>query len=174
MRNRVSAEDRPHSLVQKGRPRVGQIKGATSASPQLTTFQRLPCLSLWERWPSAARTERGNEGAKPSQSPAATVPPKGEPRGAYIGTRNGAGPSLPLPLGEVSERSEDGEGRCNALSVTCGDSSPRGRAKGVYPRVGMGNGAYRYRYAPFTVLRPLGTRGRRACRAMPPISAFSD
>ena len=42
-------------------------------------------------------------------------------------------PPLPLPLGEVSERSEDGEGTqgCKALSVTCGDSSPRGRAKAV-------------------------------------------
>ena len=40
---------------------------------------------------------------------------------------------LPLPLGEVAERSEDGEGKrgCNALSVTFGDSSPRGRAKGL-------------------------------------------
>ena len=39
---------------------------------------------------------------------------------------------LPLPLGEVDERSEDGEGKlgCNALSVTFGDSSPKGRAKG--------------------------------------------
>ena len=33
---------------------------------------------------------------------------------------------LPLPLGEVAERSEDGEG---TLSVTCGDSSPSGGAK---------------------------------------------
>ena len=49
---------------------------------------------------------------------------------------------LPLPLGEVAERSEDGEGiqGRNALSVTFGDSSPSGRAKGVY------------RYAPLTVL----------------------
>ena len=39
---------------------------------------------------------------------------------------------LPLPLGEVDERSEDGEGKlgCNALSVAYGDSSPKGRAKG--------------------------------------------
>ena len=38
---------------------------------------------------------------------------------------------LPLLLGEVSERSEDGEGKLgrNTLSVTFGDSSPRGRAK---------------------------------------------
>ena len=42
-------------------------------------------------------------------------------------------PPLPLPLGEVAERSEDGEGKLgrNALSVTFGDSSPGGRAKGV-------------------------------------------
>ena len=48
---------------------------------------------------------------------------------------------MPLPLGEVAERSEDGEGWNSvaqlltrkdrkALSVTFGDSSPRGRAKG--------------------------------------------
>ena len=42
---------------------------------------------------------------------------------------------MPLPLGEVSERSEDREGKLGrkALSVTFGDSSPRGRAKGMYP-----------------------------------------
>jgi len=36
-------------------------------------------------------------------------------------------------MGEVAERSEDGEGilGCNTLSVACGDSSPRGGAKGV-------------------------------------------
>ena len=51
---------------------------------------------------------------------------------------------LPLPLGEVAERSEDGEGKpgCNTLSVTFGDSSPKGRAKGV-PALGRKNGAYR-------------------------------
>ena len=37
------------------------------------------------------------------------------------------------------------------LSVTCGDSSPKGRAKASY--IGTRNGAYLYRYAPFTVLR---------------------
>ena len=38
---------------------------------------------------------------------------------------------LPLPLGEVAERSEDGEGKWvrKARSVTFGDSSPSGRAK---------------------------------------------
>ena len=40
---------------------------------------------------------------------------------------------MPLPPGEVAERSEDGEGKlgCSTLSVTFGDSSPRGRAKGL-------------------------------------------
>ena len=49
---------------------------------------------------------------------------------------------LPLPLGEVAERSEDGEGKpgCKALSVAYGDSSPKGRAKGVYH--GTKNGAH--------------------------------
>ena len=51
----------------------------------------------------------------------------------HCGVMNGT--PLPLSLGEVSERSEDGEGElgCNTLSVTFGDSSPRGRAKGMYP-----------------------------------------
>ena len=59
-------------------------------------------------------------------------------------------------MGEVAEPSEDGEGiqGCKALSVTCGDSSPRGRAKRVYLHFGTGNGAYLYRYAPFTVSQP--------------------
>ena len=46
-------------------------------------------------------------------------------------------------MGEVAERSADGEGKkdntqafekdCNTLSVTCGDSSPKGSAKGRNP-----------------------------------------
>ena len=41
-------------------------------------------------------------------------------------------------MGEVAERSEDGEGipGCNTLSVTFGDSSPKGR-RGVYPALEM-------------------------------------
>ena len=51
-----------------------------------------------------------------------------------VGRHSGMEPHpLPLPLGEVAERSEDGEGTLSykALSVTCGDSSPGGRAKGL-------------------------------------------
>ena len=54
------------------------------------------------------------------------------------------------PVGEVAERSEDGEGQIGnvnrkmlkALSVTCGDSS-----QGII--YWHRNGAYLYRYAPF-------------------------
>ena len=40
----------------------------------------IPCLSLWERWPNAERTERENEehtNISPSQSPSVTASPKG-------------------------------------------------------------------------------------------------
>ena len=117
------------------------------------------CLSLWERWPSAARTERANNGNVQSEnagtSQADDVPraqgssvtwvtalPKGEPRHRILAqemericidtfpftvlrlplnaraARKSDGrkrfPSrhpLPLPVGEVAERSEDGEGK---------------------------------------------------------------
>ena len=54
---------------------------------------------------------------------------------AFCSARNNELHPLPLPMGEVAERSEDGEGKlgCNTLSVTFGDSSPRGRAKGLLP-----------------------------------------
>ena len=41
-----------------------------------------PCLSLWERCLSEAKTERVHKAARPSQSPAVTALPKGEPRAA--------------------------------------------------------------------------------------------
>ena len=42
---------------------------------------------------------------------------------------------LPLLLGEVAERSEDGEGKqgCKTLSVTCGDTLPKGEPRGCTP-----------------------------------------
>ena len=49
---------------------------------------------------------------RPSQSPSVTALPEGEPRGYF----------LPLPLGEVAERSEDGEGKDGEgrdANVTC-------------------------------------------------------
>ena len=51
------------------------------------------CPSLWERCPSAARTERVNA-AKPSQSPSVTALPEGEPScprsGLGLSLREGA------------------------------------------------------------------------------------
>ena len=63
---------------------IGQADG-------MMYFSSIPWLSLWERWPSGARTERENDEltlfdlimkkiAGPSQSPAVTALPKGEPR----------------------------------------------------------------------------------------------
>ena len=75
-----------------------------SGKRRKTPLRRPPCLSLRERWPSAARTERGSKAASPSQSPSVTALPEGEPRDVCSKS-----PS-PLPLGEVSEQSEDGEG----------------------------------------------------------------
>ena len=40
-----------------------------------------PCLSLWERWLSEAKTERAHMDATPSQSPSVTALPRGEPMG---------------------------------------------------------------------------------------------
>ena len=52
---------------------------------------------------------------------------------------------LPRPLGEVAEHSEDGEGKsilsfkkrhtAFPLSVACGDSSPKGRAKDLHHNI---------------------------------------
>ena len=68
--------------------------------------------------------------------------PKGRAKGGVPRHEKWRASPLPLPLGEVDERSEDGEGKpgCNTLSVACGDSSPKGRAKGVYH--GTKNGAH--------------------------------
>ena len=72
---------------------------------------------------------------------------------------------LPLPLGDVAERSEDGEGKpgFNTLSVTFGDSSPKGRAKGVYPHRGAKTERIGNRYAPFTILRSPVKMPREIC-----------
>ena len=50
------------------------------------------------------------EAARPSQSPTVTALSEGEPR-AYAPPDAPCGRPLPLPLGEVAERSEDGEGK---------------------------------------------------------------
>ena len=53
--------------------------------------------------------------ATPSQSPAVTAPPKGEPSRIPACTRNRM--LLPLPSGEVAARSADGEGVCKRAAT---------------------------------------------------------
>ena len=63
-----------------------------SAVPVFVSFDAsTPCLSPWKRWLSEAKTERG---IKPSQSPAVTALPEGEPRGGTL--------RLP-PISEMAE-----------------------------------------------------------------------
>ena len=74
-----------------GNPSVKACGFATSLYTREALGARNPCLSLWERWPSAAKPERGN-----------------------------------------SDHTIGSQGLiCKTLSVTCGDSSPKGRAKGA-------------------------------------------
>ena len=56
------------------------------------------------------RSYYSKEAARPSQSPTVTALPEGEPR-AYAPPDAPCERPLPLPLGEVAERSEDGEGK---------------------------------------------------------------
>ena len=112
-------------------------RGRCPASPQADPASRLPasrtsprliqnaptsvpsCLSPRERWQRVALTKRGRRRtpkafenvpavAMPSQSPAVTAPPKGEPRQNRTRIRA----FLPLPMGEVAmPQGIDGEGR---------------------------------------------------------------
>ena len=84
-----------------------------------------PCLSLWERCLSEAKTERVNEGVKPSQSPAVTALPEGEPRGFN------ASLMLALPegnrgalLGFISAASTGGCALSAVIFGVLGDVSP--------------------------------------------------
>ena len=70
----------------------------------------------------------------PSQSPAVTAPPKGEPSLISTSTRNRR--FLPLPTGEVAARSADGEGVCKRAATFATPSQspavtapPKGGAK---------------------------------------------
>ena len=64
----------------------------------------IPCLPLWGRWPSAARTERviTERACKAPSVACGDSSPGG--RAKWEGL-------LPLPLGEVSEQSADGESK---------------------------------------------------------------
>ena len=92
-------------------------KGEPRQTP--TPASEPSCLSPRERWQRVALTKRGRRRtpkafenvpavAMPSQSPAVTAPPKGEPRQNRTRIRA----FLPLPMGEVAmPQGIDGEGR---------------------------------------------------------------
>ena len=88
-----------------------------SASP-------VPCLSLWERWPSAARTERANREEPPPGGPFQLVDKpilsfRGAPQGYLLRARSDVGirsprpqarnlQSLPCVKGGVARRATEG------------------------------------------------------------------
>ena len=99
----------------------------------------VPWLSLWESCHRRLNCTHknghgeGNLGRNALSVTFGDSSPKGRAKGGVPRHEEWRASPLPLPLGEVAERSEDGEGKldCKALSVTFGDSSPRGRAKGA-------------------------------------------
>ena len=80
-------------------------KGRTSIHPSVYRAS-IPCLSLWERWTSAASARRGDVPGKNLPLPLGEVAERSE----CLKGRSTRENILPLPLGKVAERSEDGEG----------------------------------------------------------------
>ena len=112
--------------------------------------------SLFYGYPSM-RVPRKSDGRKTVSVPAPLASPCG--RGGQQRGRRGQITATSIGKCWHLRRQMTSRGR-KALSVTCGDSSPKGRAKASY--IGTRNGAYLYRYAPFTVLRlPLNARAAR-------------
>ena len=151
----------------------------------------IPCLSPWERWPKRSEDREG-KAASPSQSPAVTALPEGEPRlskkwPCHFFEKDSlrSAPQLSADSGQFDAHSAQSVFRHAHVAAenelycfrVCGRetlrgffdklSSPGGRVK-VSPsciaywqqHIGIRNGAYLYRYAPLTVLRPSGN-----CRA---------
>ena len=111
------------------------------------------------RLPLNARAARKSDGRKTVSVPAPLASPCGRGGQQQRGRRRGQITATSIGKCWHLRRQMTSRGR-KALSVTCGDSSPKGRAKASY--IGTRNGAYLYRYAPFTVLRlPLNARAAR-------------
>ena len=107
------------------------------------------------RLPLNARAARKSDGRKTVSVPAPLASPVGEVASAARTERRQI---TATSIGKCWHLRR--QMNCKALSVTCGDSSPKGRAKASY--IGTRNGAYLYRYAPFSVLRlPLNARAAR-------------
>ena len=76
-KTRSSSKTRTLPLISRLRRQLPP-KGKPWGFCNPTAFAPHPCLSLWERCPSAAKDGEGQQGG-PSQSPAATALPEGEP-----------------------------------------------------------------------------------------------
>ena len=70
----------------------------------------VPCLSLWERWPSAARTERANKEGPPPGGPSfsSSINPschsEEHPKGTCFAARSDVGIRIPAPAGAEHPR----------------------------------------------------------------------
>ena len=104
--------------------------------------------SLFYGYPSMRVPPESRMVVKRFPSPAPLASPCG--RGGRSAARTERGQITATSIGKCwhLRRQMTSRGR-KALSVTCGDSSPKGRAKASY--IGTRNGAYLYRYAPFTL-----------------------
>ena len=110
------------------------------------------------RLPLNARAARKSDGRKRFPSRHSLASPCGRGGRAQRGRRGQITATSNRKM--LAPSQADDVPRAQGLSVTCGDSSPKGRAKASY--IGTRNGAYLYRYAPFTVLRlPLNARAAR-------------
>ena len=125
----------------KGRAKASYI--GTRNGAYLYRYAPFPVL---QRLPLNARAARKSDGRKTVSVPAPLASPVGEVASAA----RTEGQITATSIGKCwhLRRQMTSRGR-KALSVTCGDSSPKGRAKASY--IGTRNGAYLYRYAPFTV-----------------------
>ena len=102
----------------------------------------ITCLSLWERWPSVARTERANNDYTKRQHPIKKCPTASQgddtPRTYALVSFSPQTSSKNLQTADYRQIHRGfllcfGQKVYKTLSVTCGDSSPKGRAKGLHP-----------------------------------------
>ena len=106
---------------------------------------------------SKARAARKSDGRKTVSVPAPLASPCGRGGRAQRGRRGQITATSNRKM--LAPSQADDVPRAQDPLFTCGDSSPKGRTTASY--IGTRNGAYLYRYAPFTVLR-LPLNGRHA------------
>ena len=105
--------------------------------------------SLFYGYPQCARAARKSDGRKTVSVPAPLASPCGRGGRAQRGRRGQITATSNRKM--LAPSQADDVPRAQGSLSHLGDSSPKGRAKASY--IGTRNGAYLYRYAPFTVLR---------------------